>query len=49
MIKEEKYMQVVVVGSSSDDDLITYNKFMQAGADYFESKPPNLNNLKNII
>ncbi len=37
------------MGHSSDDDLITYNKFMKAGADFFEPKPLILTNITKII
>jgi hypothetical protein len=49
MIREENYQNVVIVGHSSDDDLTVHNKFQEAGADYFETKPPILKNFRQII
>jgi hypothetical protein len=37
------------VGHSSDDVLSVHNKFKEAGADFFETKPPVLKNFKEII
>jgi hypothetical protein len=49
LIKECNYQNVVIVGHSSDEDLSVHNKFKEAGADFFETKPPVLNNFKQII
>jgi hypothetical protein len=46
MIKEEGYMDVAIVGHSSDDDSTVFKLFQDAGADYFETKPTNLKNFK---
>ncbi len=49
LVKEDGYQEVVIVGHSSDDDLSISQLFKSAGADYFETKPPILNNFKFIL
>jgi hypothetical protein len=37
------------VGHSSDDDIATIQNFMDNGADFFEKKPTNIQNIKKIL
>ena len=49
LVKEQKFLDLCIVGHSSDDNEIVLENFIKNGADCFERKPMNLDNLKNII
>ena len=49
LINEEKYVNVKIIGHSSDDDYINIDNFIKSGADAFERKPTNVKNIKEII
>lgn len=42
-------MDTVIVGHSSDDTNTIIAQFVEAGANYFERKPPNINNIEKIL
>lgn len=46
---KEGYQKSIIIGHSTDDDKVTMNAFKKAGAQYFEPKPPNPDNIKKIF
>lgn len=49
LVREKGYQDLCIVGHSSDDNEVILDNFLKSGADFFERKPMNLENLKNII
>ena len=49
LVKDQGFVDTVIVGHSSDDASTTIKQFLDAGADYFERKPPNIHNFEKIL
>ena len=49
MVNKENYVNVCIVGHSSDDSKTVIDNFINNGADFFEKKPLIMENLKNIL
>ena len=49
LITDQGYIDCFIVGHSSDHDSKTVKTFMDVGADMFEPKPTNFNNVKGIV
>ena len=47
--REEEHQKTFIIGHSSDDNQGTIDRFINAGADEFEQKPVNVENLLAII
>ena len=49
MIKDEEYVNSIIIGNSADDNKEIIDKFIENGVDYFEKKPPNYRNIEKIM